>query len=46
MVVESSASLPVALDWNDEVVARTALTHAGEIRNEAARKALENVRPG
>jgi H+-translocating NAD(P) transhydrogenase subunit alpha len=32
----------IALDWNDEVIAKTALTHAGEIRNEAARKALEN----
>jgi NAD(P) transhydrogenase subunit alpha len=31
----------LALDWNDEVLARTALTHDGEIRNEAARKALE-----
>jgi len=30
----------IALDWSDEVVARTALTHAGEIKNEAARKAL------
>jgi NAD(P) transhydrogenase subunit alpha len=31
----------IALDWTDEVLARTVLTHAGEIRNEAARKALE-----
>ncbi len=30
----------LAIDWSDEVLARTALTHAGEIRNEAARKAL------
>jgi len=33
----------VALDWNDEVIANTALTHAGEIRNEAARKAIESA---
>lgn len=33
----------LALDWSDEVVARTALTHGGEIRNEAARKAVESV---
>jgi len=33
----------VALDWNDEVIASTALTHAGEIRNEAARKAIESA---
>lgn len=29
------------LDWNDEVLAKTALTHAGEIKNEAAKKAVE-----
>ncbi len=29
------------LDWSDEVLARTVLTHAGEIKNEAARKAIE-----
>jgi NAD(P) transhydrogenase subunit alpha len=28
------------LDWNDEVVAKTCLTHGGEIRNEAAQKAI------
>lgn len=28
------------LDWDDEIIAKTALTHAGEIRNEAARKAV------
>ena len=33
----------LALDWEDEVVAKTALTHAGEIRNEAARKAVESA---
>jgi NAD(P) transhydrogenase subunit alpha len=31
----------IALDWTDEVIAKTALTHAGEIKNEAARKAVE-----
>ena len=29
------------LDWSDEVLARTALTHGGEIKNEAAKKAVE-----
>jgi NAD(P) transhydrogenase subunit alpha len=29
------------IDWSDEVLAKTALTHAGEIRNEAAKKAVE-----
>jgi H+-translocating NAD(P) transhydrogenase subunit alpha len=31
----------IALDWSDEVLARTVLTHAGEIKNEAAKKAVE-----
>jgi NAD(P) transhydrogenase subunit alpha len=31
----------IQLDWQDEVLAKTVLTHAGEIRNEAARKAVE-----
>jgi H+-translocating NAD(P) transhydrogenase subunit alpha len=31
----------INLDWTDEVIAKTALTHAGEIKNEAARKAVE-----
>lgn len=31
----------IKLDWSDEVLAKTVLTHAGEIKNEAARKALE-----
>lgn len=35
----------LALDWDDEVVAKTALTHAGEIRNEAARTAVESAAP-
>ena len=30
----------IKLDWSDEVVAKTALTHAGEIKNEAARQAV------
>lgn len=29
------------LDWSDEVLAKTVLTHGGEIKNEAAKKALE-----
>src|SRR5690606_4379757 len=31
----------VQLDWNDEVIARTALTHDGKIVNEAARQVVE-----
>ena len=31
------------LDWADEVIAKTALTHAGEIKNEAAKKAVEGA---
>lgn len=31
----------IALDWEDEIIAKTALAHAGEIRNEAAKKAVE-----
>jgi NAD(P) transhydrogenase subunit alpha len=31
----------IALDWSDEVIAKTALTHAGEIKNDAAKKAVE-----
>jgi H+-translocating NAD(P) transhydrogenase subunit alpha len=30
----------IALDWSDEVVAGSTLTHGGEIKNEAARKAV------
>jgi H+-translocating NAD(P) transhydrogenase subunit alpha len=30
----------IKLDWDDEVIAKTALTHAGEIKNEAAKKAV------
>jgi NAD(P) transhydrogenase subunit alpha len=33
----------IKLDWDDEILARTVLTHAGEIKNEAARKALEGA---
>ncbi|HEX8723888.1 MAG TPA: NAD(P) transhydrogenase subunit alpha [Gemmatimonadaceae bacterium] len=33
----------LVLDWEDEVVAKTALTHGGEIRNDAARKAVESA---
>lgn len=31
----------VNLDWSDEVIAKSALTHAGEIKNEAAKKVVE-----
>lgn len=31
------------LDWEDEVIAKAALTHSGEIKNEAARKAIEEA---
>jgi NAD(P) transhydrogenase subunit alpha len=31
----------LAIDWKDEVFAGAVLTHAGEIKNEAARKAVE-----
>jgi len=31
------------LDWEDEILAKAVLTHDGEIRNEAARKAVEPV---
>jgi NAD(P) transhydrogenase subunit alpha len=31
----------INLDWTDEVIAKSALTHAGEIKNEAAKKAIE-----
>ena len=32
----------IKLDWSDEVIAKTALTHAGEIKNEAARSAISS----
>lgn len=31
----------IALDWNDEIIAKSCLTHGGEIKNEAAKKAVE-----
>ena len=31
------------LDWEDEIIAKTVLTHGGEIKNEAARKAVESA---
>jgi NAD(P) transhydrogenase subunit alpha len=31
----------IHLDWSDEVLAKTALTHGGEIKNEAAKKTVE-----
>ncbi|MEW6166155.1 MAG: NAD(P) transhydrogenase subunit alpha [Pseudomonadota bacterium] len=32
-----------AVNWDDEVLAKSCLTHAGEIRNEAAKKAIETT---
>jgi NAD(P) transhydrogenase subunit alpha len=31
----------INIDWSDEVLAKSCLTHAGEIKNEAAKKAVE-----
>jgi len=31
----------INIDWSDEVLAKTALTHGGDIKNEAAKKAVE-----
>jgi NAD(P) transhydrogenase subunit alpha len=31
----------INIDWTDEVLAKTCLTHAGEIKNEMAKKAVE-----
>jgi NAD(P) transhydrogenase subunit alpha len=31
----------LAIDWNDEVFAGAVLTHDGQIKNEATRKAIE-----
>jgi NAD(P) transhydrogenase subunit alpha len=36
----------IKLDWSDEVIEKTALTHAGEIKNEAARKAINGAVAG
>lgn len=33
----------INIDWTDEVLAKSALTHGGEIRNEAAKKAIEGT---
>jgi NAD(P) transhydrogenase subunit alpha len=33
----------LVLDWEDEVVAKTALTHGGEIKNDAARTAVTSA---
>ena len=31
----------INIDWSDEVLAKACLTHGGEIKNEAAQKAVE-----
>lgn len=33
----------ISLDWNDEVIAKTALTFAGEVKHEATRQFLEGA---
>lgn len=33
----------IRIDWDDEVLAKACLTHAGEIKNEAAKKAVEGA---
>jgi NAD(P) transhydrogenase subunit alpha len=33
----------IKLDWTDEIIAKSVLTHGGEIKNEAARKAVEGA---
>ncbi|MGB1560258.1 MAG: NAD(P) transhydrogenase subunit alpha [Sinimarinibacterium flocculans] len=33
----------INIDWTDEVLAKSALTHGGEIKNEAAKKAVEGA---
>lgn len=35
------ANKKFAINWDDEVLAKACLTHAGEIKNEAAKKAIE-----
>lgn len=32
----------IGIDWSDEVLAKSCLTHAGEIKNEAAKKVVES----
>jgi len=33
----------LAIDWQDEILAKAVLTHGGEIKNEAAKKAVESA---
>ncbi|MGH8370129.1 MAG: NAD(P)(+) transhydrogenase (Re/Si-specific) subunit alpha, partial [Gammaproteobacteria bacterium] len=33
----------ISIDWNDEVYARSVLTHDGEIKHEATRKLVEEL---
>ncbi len=33
----------IQLDWNDEVISKTVLTHAGEIKHEASRRLVEGA---
>jgi H+-translocating NAD(P) transhydrogenase subunit alpha len=41
LIIKDSQVKP---DWDDEVLAKTVLTHAGEIKNEPARKSIEAVK--
>ncbi len=35
----------LALDWDDELIAKTCITHAGEIRHEPTRQLVEGAQP-
>ena len=35
----------ITIDWEDEVLAKTVLTHAGEIKNDAAKRQQSRHRP-
>jgi NAD(P) transhydrogenase subunit alpha len=41
----SLADGALTLDWNDELIAKTCLTHAGEIRHEPTRQLVEGTAP-
>jgi NAD(P) transhydrogenase subunit alpha len=32
------------LDWNDELIAKTCVTHAGEIKHEATKQLVEGAK--
>ena len=35
----------ITLDWDDELIAKTCVTHAGEIRHEPTRQLVEGAQP-